>query len=108
MEEITMTPTEITPDERTELETLRREKQLRSITEHARTQLAARGISIEFAPFLLGEDEVATAKNITAFERTWNNTLQSEVARRLPQQQPRDFSAPVSAPVRRYGIRRVK
>ncbi len=108
MEEPNITTPDMTPDERTELEALRREKQLQGITEHARTQLAARGISVDFAPFLLGEDEAATAKNIAAFERTWNSTLQAEVARRLPQQQPRDFSAPVSAPVRRCGIRRVK
>lgn len=108
MEETTVTTPEITPNERAELEALRREKQLRGITEHAKGQLIARGISTEFAPFLLGEDEAATAKNIAAFEKSWNSVLQAEVARRLPQQQPRDFSAPATAPVRRAGIRRVK
>lgn len=108
MEEPILTTPEITPDERAELEALRREKQNRSITEHARSQLAARGISVEFAPFLLGEDEAATGRNVAAFEKSWNSVLQAEVARRLPQQQPRDFSAPVTAPVRRTGIRRVK
>ena len=107
MEDIVIT--EITVDERAELENLRRENRHRTLSEHARGQLAARGISVDFAPFLLGEDEAATGKNIAAFERAWNSTLQNEMARRLPtQQQPRDFSQPVAAPARRCGIRRVK
>lgn len=106
MEEI-VTP--MTADERAELEALRQEKQYRALSEHARTQLVARGISAEFAPFLLGADETDTGKNIAAFERAWNSSLQAEVARRLPAQQPpRDFSAPIAASVRRTGIRKVK
>ena len=108
MEDIITNP-EITADERAELETLRRENRQRALSEHARGQLAARGISVDFAPFLLGEDEATTGKNIAAFERAWNSTLQTEVARRIPAQQPpRDFAAPTAAPVRRSGIRRVR
>ena len=107
MEEIIPTVA-ITADERAELESLRLEKQTRSIRESAGAQLSARGISTEFAPFLLGEDEAATTKNIAAFERAWNSSLQAEVARRLPRQQPRDFAAAAATPVRRMGIRRVK
>jgi hypothetical protein len=109
MEEPIIIPTtEISADERAELEALRRENRRRDLSEHACSQLSARGISTVFAPFLLGEDEAATAKNVAAFERAWNNTLQAEVARRLPRQQPRDLSQPVSAPVRRSGIRKVR
>ncbi len=108
MEERSIPTIEITPDERAELESLRREKQTRGIRESACAQLSARGISTDFAPFLLGEDEAATTKNIAAFERAWNSSLQAEVARRLPHQQPRDFAASAVTPTRRMGIRRVK
>lgn len=89
-----------------ELEQLRLEKRQRQLTEHAQSALAARGISGEFAAFLLGEDETATGRNIASFEKSYQAALSAEVARRLPQQQPRDFAA---APTRnrRCGIRKV-
>lgn len=96
----------LTPEALSELESLRAEKRQRALTEHAKSTLSARGISNEFAPFLLGADESATLRNIAAFEKSYQSALSAEISRRLPRQQPQDLSV-APARSRRGGIRKV-
>jgi hypothetical protein len=90
-----------------ELETLREEKRRRALLEAAQAGLQARGLPTGFAPFVMGEDEKTTAKNVGVFERQFTTALAGEMARRLPQDAPADFNAAPPAKRVRRGIRKV-
>jgi len=90
-----------------ELEALRREKQGRHLLDCAREGLRSRGLSAGFAPFLLGEDEKLTARNIGEFEKHFTAALAGEMAKRLPKEAPADFSADEGRKSVRRGIRKV-
>lgn len=89
-----------------ELEALRQEKRQRQLLDSAREGLRARGLDGGFAPYLIGEDEKQTARNIGDFEKHFTAALAAEMAKRLPRETPADFSAPAAKTVRR-GIRKV-
>ena len=95
------------PDDlRRELETLRRETQQRRLLEEARAALEERGVDPRFADFVLGEDSAATRRRAEQFERQFSETLRQQLARRLPQGEPRDFAAQ-PAGSRRRGVRKL-
>ena len=90
-----------------ELEALRLEKQRRLLLDSAREGLRARGLDAGFAPFLLGEDEKLTARNIGEFEKHFTAALAGEMVRRLPKEAPTDFSSDTGSKGARRGIRKV-
>lgn len=90
-----------------ELEALRDEKRRRHMLEYAREGLRSRGIDSGFAPYLLGEDERQTGKNIGDFEKHFTSALATEISKRLPKDSPADFSQPAQAKKARRGIRKL-
>jgi len=109
MEETEQTTQQLQQEQETlrqQIAALRMEKRQQELLENARQTLTGRGLSTGFAVFLVGEDERGTARNIAEFERQFTAALETEVARRLPQQTPEDFAA-VPVPRQRRGIRRV-
>ncbi|MBR5537389.1 MAG: DUF4355 domain-containing protein [Clostridia bacterium] len=89
-----------------ELDSLRQEKQHRQLTDEAAAMLRERGIDPCFAPFVLGDSAAATRRKVEQFDRQYAEALRRHLAARLPNAEPRDFSAVRPKP-RRRGIRKV-
>lgn len=91
---------------RRELETLREEKRLRTLTQQAEALLRESSLPEGFAPFLLGSDGEDTAKRVADFGRIYVQALQEKLRAAALPQPPRDLS--LAPPARRHrGIRKL-
>lgn len=89
-----------------ELQEYRRKERARALLDDARAGLKTRGLTESFAAFLVGTDETETAKNLSEFERCWQDAVGAEVKKRLPAALPQDYTAAKPQAGRR-GIRRL-
>lgn len=89
-----------------ELQEYRRKERARALLDDARAGLKTRGLTESFAAFLVGADETETAKNLSEFDRCWQDAVGAEVKKRLPAAPPQDYSAARPQTARR-GIRRL-
>lgn len=62
-----------------ELQEYRRKERARALLDDARAGLKTRGLTESFAAFLVGADETETAKNLSEFERCWQDAVGAEV-----------------------------
>lgn len=96
----------MTEEEKQELETLRREKHLRSQTQRAESGLQQAGVPVTFAALLCGSDDADTDEKTRQFCAAYQAALAEDVRQRLPAAPP-VVTAPVAQRPRR-GIQRLR
>lgn len=77
------------------------------LLEQTRAALSGRGLDPGFADFLAGEDWERTKERIALFETQYSEAVRDAVSSRLPEQEPKDFSAE-KRKSRRRGVFRVE
>lgn len=78
----------MTDEEMKELEALRAEKRGREQTKRASDALDKAGIPQGFAALLIGADDAETDKKVQSFCAVYQDSLRSDIKKRLPEQPP--------------------
>lgn len=96
----------MTEEEKQELDTLRKEKHLRTQQARAEEGLRKAGVPADFSSLLVGADDADTDAKTAQFCTAYQAAVAADIRNRLPQQTP-IVTPPAAARVRR-GIHRIR